>query len=259
MTISLASIARAVSAPPRIIVYGVPGIGKSTFAAMAPSPVFIPIEDGVGDLADPEGNPLNVPAFPRPTSFEDVMDSAAALLDGGHDYGTLVIDSLDALEPLVWDYVCRRDGKESIEAYGYGKGYVAAAGEFRRLFALLDQVRDTGMLIVATAHSTVARVEPPETDAFDRYQLRLHKSAEAFSVDWADAVLFANYKVAAVTSGPKGSERRRGVSDGTRILHTTERAAWRAKNRYRMPDQLPFDWAEVAKYLPQPSAAPAGE
>lgn len=257
MAISLADIQRSVSGPPRIIAYGVPGIGKSTFAAMAPSPIVIPVEDGVGDLTDPDGAPLNVPAFPQPTTYEQVLECVQSLLEGQHDYQTLVVDSLDKLEPLIWDFVCRREGKENIEAFGYGKGFTIAGSEWRNLLAGFDALRSRGMMVVATAHSTVARVEPPETEAFDRYQLRLHKVAEALVCDWADAVLFANYKVTAITTGPKGSERKRGISDGSRVLHTTERAAWRAKNRYRMPDQMPFDWSEVEKFLPKRAATSA--
>lgn len=257
MAISLESIQRSISGPPRLVIYGVPGIGKSTFAALAPKPVFLPVEDGAGDLTDKDGQPLNVPAFPKPSTYLEVVEAISSLVTGDHEFQTVVLDSLDKLEPLIWDHVCKRDGKDSIEAYGYGKGYVAAGNEWRNILDGFDALRSRGMTVILTAHSTVARVEPPETDPFDRYQLRLHKTAEALVCDWADAVLFANYKTVAVQSGPKGSERKRGHSDGTRALHCNEHAAWRAKNRYRMPDRLPLDWDEVAKFLPKTTTAVA--
>lgn len=232
MAISLADIKRNTIGPPRIVVYGVPGIGKTTLAACAPSPIFLPVEDGLGRI--------DAPAFPRPTSYQAVIESIDALLAGGHDYGSFVLDSLDALEPLLWQHVCATHGKQSIEDFGYGKGYVAAAAEWRNLLAGFDALRGMGMCIVLIAHSSVVRFESPETDPYDRWQLRLDKRADGIVCDWADAVLFANYKTTAVTSGPKGSERRRGVGNGDRVLHTVERPAWRAKNRYALPDQIPI-------------------
>lgn len=250
MAISLADIKRSISGPPRIVLYGVPGIGKTTFAAGAQSPIFLPVEDGCGEL--------DVPAFPVPQSYADIMSAVGSLYTEPHDYRTLVVDSLDKIEPMLWAQVCTEGGKKGIEDFGYGKGYVAAASEWRNLLAGFDALRnDRGMTIVLIAHSTVVKVEPPETDAYDRYQMRLHKTAEATVCDWADAVLFANYKVVTIDSGPKGGERKRGISDGTRIVHTTERAAWRAKNRYRLPDQIALDWAALAEHLPAKAPAAA--
>lgn len=226
MAISLKDISRNTAGAPRIVLYGVAGIGKTTLAACAPKPIFLQTEDGLGRI--------DADAFPRAATYGDVLEQMSALIKQPNDYQTVVLDSLDALEPLLWEHVCAEGGKRTIEDFGYGKGYVAAAGEWRRLLSGFDMLRDAGKAVVLIAHSQVVRFESPEVDAYDRYQLRLDKRACAVVSDWADAVLFANYRVAAVQSG----DRKRGVGDGTRVLYTTERPAFAAKNRFGLPDQI---------------------
>lgn len=236
---NLASIKRSIAKPPRVVVYGVPGIGKTTLACSAPNPIVIPVEDGLGDIG--------VDAFPQPTSLDEVMGCITSLYEKpDHGYKTLVLDSLDKLEPLVWDAVCVAGGKKRIEDFGFGKGYSSAISEWRSVLAGLDALREQGMTIVCIAHSTVAKVEPPDSDQYDRWQMRLHKHAEATVADWADAILFANYEVKLISSN---DQRKRAIGDGTRLLYTTERPAYRAKNRYRMPDQLPMEWDAVAQFF----------
>jgi hypothetical protein len=242
MAISLSDIKKSIMGPPRIVVYGVPGIGKTTLAAAADAPIFIPCEDGLGRI--------EAPCFPKPGSYQDVLESIGALINEQHDYSTVVIDTIDALEPLVWDHVCKTGGKKSIEDFGYGKGYTAAAAEWRGLLEGLDMCRDKGMTVCLIAHSTVVRFEAPDSDPYDRYQMRVDKRAEAIVSDWSDATLFANYEVATISTS--GGDRKRGVGKGARKLHTEERPAWRAKNRYGLPETLPMDWDAIIQSMANP-------
>lgn len=233
---SLATVRRgAAIKPPKIVIYGTPGIGKTTFAAGAPNPIFLQTEDGLGLIDAARFGDVA-------RTYQDVLDAITVLLEEPHDFQSLVVDSLDQLEPLIWDHVCQREGKKNIEAFGYGRGYQFAADELRVFLSGLDAIRDRGMTVVVVAHSEIRRFESPEHEPFDRYQMRLHKLANDIVCEWADALLFASYKVHVVRDQVKGQERSRGAGKGDRVIYTEERPAFRAKNRYRLPPELPLSW-----------------
>lgn len=245
MSIDLKSISKNSPKPPRIIIYGSSGIGKTTFAAQSKDPIFILTEDGLGDL--------QVPKFPLATSFEDVLEALATLGKEEHEFKTVVIDSLDWLEPLVWAATCKRLGVQSIESPGYGKGYVESATEWRDFFKYVTALRDfKGMTIVMIAHGTITRVEDPEHPAYDTHTLKLHKRAAAIAEEYSDVVGFASLKTLLKSEDSGfGEKRNRAISTGERVLHLSGSAAYTAKNRYSMPDVVPLDWAEFEKYLPK--------
>lgn len=241
MAISLASISRSARMKaPKVVIYGVPGIGKTTFAAGAPSPIFIQAEEGLGLI--------DVPHFPLAQTYQDVIDAMTALLTEDHQYQTVVIDSLDRMEPMLWKHIAERDNKGDIDGYGYGKGLSQYAPDEWRVFtAGLDALREKGMSIVAIAHSDIVRFASPEHEPYDRYQMRLNKYANDIICDWSDALLFANYKVHVVKDkGKFNSERARAAGRGERSLYTQERPAFIAKNRYHLPPELPLEWAAFA-------------
>lgn len=226
---------------PKIVVYGVGGIGKTTFAASAPSPVFIFTEDGQGAL-DVQRFEFGESAIAR--SWKDILDSVGALYSEDHGYQTLVIDSIDFAEPMLWEHTCKLHNQKDIEAFGYGKGYTAATDQARQLLAGLDALRNArGMSIILIAHSEAKKFEDPESPAYDQYQLRLHRGFAGLVHDWSDALLFANYKTVVVgeDEGFK-KERKRGVGRGARTLYTERRPAFWAKNRYSLPPEIPMSW-----------------
>jgi len=227
--------------PMRLLVYGIEGVGKSTFAAAAPAPIFLGAEDGTSEL--------DVERFPQPQTWLDALEAIAELTTAAHDYQTLVIDTLDWLEPLCWAHVCResRDDNgrpyQSIEDFGYGRGYVAAHDQWRRLASDLDTLRTKRhMHLVLLAHSAIRTFRNPAGDDFDRYELKLHKAPSGFWREWSDAVLFASHDLNTV----KKQGRVRGVMGSQRVLHTERTAAWDAKNRYDLPPRLALDWQEFA-------------
>jgi hypothetical protein len=240
----LASIQRGrTPKPPRLVVYGTEGIGKSTFAAGAPNPVFIPTEDGL--------DAIDCAKFPLATNYGDVRDALAELHTQPHDYETVVIDSLDWLERLIWDRVCHESGVKSIEKAdgGFAKGYTAALTYWREVVDHLNLLRNhRGMVVVLIAHAKVEKFEDPESSPYDRYSPRLHKHAAALVCEWADAVLFATRRFRTQTEDA-GFNRKRtiahaiGKGGGERILRCVGGPACIAKNRFGIVDDLPLSWA----------------
>lgn len=235
------------NAPRRIVLYGVSGIGKSTWAASAPSPVFIATEDGLADLG--------AARFPVCRSFDEVMERFQQLYEGVHEFATLAVDSLDWLERLIWAEVCKLKSVEHIEEIGYAKGYQFALDYWRRFLAGCDALRDERrMTVILIAHSQIARFEDPERESYDRFLPKLHKSASSLVLEWAQDVLFATYKTYTKKEGEGFRERRIGQGNGERIVRTTERPAHVAKNRLGLPEELPLDWSAYEKFLVAESA-----
>jgi hypothetical protein len=257
MAISLASLKRRErERPPIILLYGVKGIGKTTFASGAPSPVVAAVEDGLGALDVP---------FWNVTSWADVMQAVGILYSEEHDRKSLVVDSLDWLEPFVWAEACRRNGWTNIEDPGYGKGYVAAAAIWREYLEGIRALRDEkNMLVVQIAHEQIKRFSNPDTEPYDRYQIKLHDRASALVQEHADIVGFLNYRVS-IKQTDVGFNKKvtRGVGGGQRVLYLEERPAYLAKNRFGLPSSIdlpsveqaaerPEDvWSVFAEYLPK--------
>jgi hypothetical protein len=230
-------------APRRVLLYGTQGIGKSTFAACAPKPIFIQTEDGLGEI--------DCDKFPFATRFDHVMKAMTALYTEGHDYRTVVVDSLDWLERLIWGEVCREKAVGSIEDIGYAKGYVFSLTQWKELLEGLSALRnDRNITVVLIAHARIERFENPETDSYDRYVPRLHRLASQIVQEWSDEVLFATYKVHTKQT-KEGFDRTRtqGIGTGERIIRTVERPAHVAKNRLNLPEELPLDWNAYAHFI----------
>lgn len=252
MAISLASLNRlAAPKPPRIVLYGPHGVGKTTFGASAPKPVLIQTEDGLGSI--------DIEHFPLAKSYGEVMEAFAALYTEDHDFETLIVDSLDWLEPLIWAEVCNRNKWSTIEDAGYGKGYLAAVDVWREYLDAVNGLRDDkGMAVIQIAHTEIRRFDSPETEPYDRYGIKLHKRASELVQEHADMVLFANWKVSvAKTDTGFNKKVARGVGAGARVLYTEERPAYLAKNRHRLPPELPLEWSSLTEAMSNASQAAA--
>ena len=251
MAISLANLKqRSDRKPPRILAYGTHGIGKTTFAASFPGCVFLQTEE----------SEVDVPTFGLLRTYGDVFGAISALYQEQHDFQTVALDSLDWLEPLVWQETCRQNNWANIEAVNFGKGYLAALDTWRALLDGFSALRDDkGMTVVLLAHCDIKRFESPETEPYDRYQIKLHQRASALVQEHVDGVLFCNYRVQTVKTDLGFNKKAvRGVSGGDRLIFANERPAFVAKNRWNLPDSLPLSFDALAAHIPYYQAQQEG-
>lgn len=219
----------------RLMLSGIEGIGKSTFGANAPSPIFLGVEDGSLHLP--------VKRTPKISRWVDALHAVDLLVKETHPFKTCVVDTVDHLEPLLWDHICERDDEKSIESYGFGKGYTAALDEWRRFLRKLEALRAKDINVLLIAHTHLKAFKNPQGPDFDRYELKLNIKAGGLLKEWCDAVLFAAYETWSVKEDKK-DKKGKGVSNGQRSIYTERTAAYDAKNRFGLPPQLPLSWDE---------------
>jgi len=245
MSFDLNSIKKGVEhKAPRIILLGVEKIGKSTFAAGADNPIFLPIkgEEGVDDL--------DVAKFPRAETFDDVLAAVATLITDEHEFKTFIIDSASALEPVIWAKLCEENNCDSIEKVGggYGKGYIEAANKWRDLMEGLDMLRQKGIAVILIGHVKVKRFDDPLGASFDQYQFDLHEKVHLALTRWADSILFANTKTIVKTEDVGFNKEKKTGKDlsGQRFLFTQRRPGHPGGGRGvygRLPYELPLEWS----------------
>lgn len=232
----------------KIILYGPEGIGKTSLAARLPRPVFL----------DTEGSTkhFDVARLPDPTSWETLKAEAESVIEHAAEVGTLVIDTADWAEKLCNRAVCEKAGKSGIEDFGYGKGYVFASEEFGRLLDILNRLSELGVNVVFTAHAQQRKVElPDQMDTYDKYELKCSKQISPMLKEWADMVLFCNFKTFVVQS-ESGKGKAQG---GERRMYAAHRPAFDAKNRFGLPDEMPMDFSQIAHLFnaaPTPASVP---
>ena len=217
----------------RVVLYGVESVGKSTFAAKFPRPLFLDIEGGTSHL---DVDRCEISTWKQLT---DALAEAKAT-----DYKTIVIDSADWAERLCVEDLLASTKKTSIEDFGFGKGWVMVAERMSRFLSSVDQLIDSGKNVVMIAHSKIVRFEAPDAlAAYDRYELKLSKQSAPLLKEFADELWFLRFKTKVSTTD---SGKGKGIGGKERIILTTHSAAYDAKTRSGLAEELPLEWASVA-------------
>lgn len=240
------TIKQAASTSPVLLVHGMEGMGKSTFLSRFPMPVAILTERGL-----PKGIALD--AFENVDSRDGVFNALRDFYQDQCGYESLIIDTVDALETHLIEYVCAKNNWRNIEQPSFGKGWLALDEEWHRYVRALRAIGDKGVTVVQACHTEIVRIDDPRAPSYTSYQPRLHKRARAIVMDAADAVFFLSDDLRVLTeSGGFGERIRASAGSGQRFLFTERRPAFAAKNRFGMAEKIPlplnFDFSELARY-----------
>ena len=220
----------------RMNITGTDGIGKSTFGAGAPKPIFICAEDGLRFI--------DIPHFPVCETYNDIMEQVKTLSAEEHNFKTVVLDTTDFAERLCQEQVKESHNIKTIEALGYGKGFTESYELFARILRNLEALSVAKkMNIILLSHVQIRTFSDPENEPYDRYELNTHKKVSSLIRSWVDFNFFANHKFTTIKSGQGFNEKHRGKSfSDKRYLFTKRTAAFYAKTSLQLPERIDFNW-----------------
>lgn len=223
-------------APPRVFIYGGAGQGKSTVASQANKPIFLPTEDGLGQI--------QCDSFPVSKTYAEFESYLTELKTQQHDYKTVVIDTVDWLEKIIWNDLCLKYSVSDIVsvAGGYGKGYALALGFFEKTRLHLQELHQKGMGIIFVSHTQTKDLKDPEVGDITQYAPKIHSKAKDLLCEWCDCVLFITRRFGSIKGEKAGGELG---------FKTRSTEYFYAKNRYNLPEFIPLRWDALESCIQQ--------
>lgn len=224
-----------------LVLHAQEGWGKTSLGAQFPNPIFLMTKGEKGLLTLINSGQLGpVQHFRRPAeSWNEVKLATEWLINFDHPHKTFVIDTINGAERLMHEMVCHRDfnGEWGDKGFlAFQKGYDRSIPDWLDFLARLDRLREAkGMAILLLCHTAVRTFKNPEGPDFDRYEPAVHKSTWGVSHKWSDMVLFGKFET--ITEEKKGT-RAKGIGGQQRLLMTTRHAAYDAKNRHGLPEEI---------------------
>ena len=235
--------------PRRCLLYGTNGIGKSTFANAAPNPIFIQTEEGLSDID------VNA-AFDFGHNFDTVLAQLYWLYTDDHDYKTVIIDTLDFLERLIWKEVAKDEGKDGVADIGYSNGYKLALKYWEKILDALNALWNTKNLnVILLAHAKTATIKDPENGPYDKYMPKLHDLPSDMLQDWCDEVFFCRHKLYITEHGDGFNKSQKATDSGQRVIYCAEGGTHAAKNKLGLPSEIPLDFAVYQEYIDKNKAS----
>ena len=232
----------------KIVIYAPEGFGKSTIASRFPAPLFLDVEGSTSQLDVDRIERGDLPDL-------RAVEAALAEICKARPCGTLVVDTVDWLESMALDAIVADSNSpkiKGVEDFGYGKGYTLLKERVTILLSRFDAVISAGITVVLLAHSKVTKFEPPDGEgAYDRYELKLTKHVAPLVKEWADALIFGNWKT---QIRERDGGKLQGVGGRERLMHCTRAAAWDAKNRHGLAEVEKWDIATIERAFRAASA-----
>jgi hypothetical protein len=237
------------------LIAGLPGVGKTTLASKAPKPVFLGLEEGT--------NQIDTSRFPQAQTFQEFLDQIGIVANETHPYKTIVFDTVDRIETLVWEQVCREGRVDTISDYagGYGQGYIRASEYFRQVMSEAAALARRFHVLFCSHVMVKTFNDPKHSSGYDRYIMKIHDRSAGIVMESLDLCLFCTYKTELVKERKgRSSKDVRAITDGTRVMYTETRPAWLpAKNRFNLPFEMPMEWNDLAQAIKASYAAEPAE
>lgn len=235
----------------KTVIYGVEGVGKTLLASQFPDPVFIDTEGSTTHYG-------HIAKFTAPKDWNE-LNEMVRFVSEKKPCKTLVIDTFDWAEQAEVEGMLTENKWTSIEAAGYGKGYVLSAERIARFLKNLERLLiDKGINVVLTCHSQIRKIElPEEQGSYDKYELKLGNKTGSRTAplvkEWADMILFCNFKTYVETKTDGfGNVKGKATGGKRRVMYATRDAAWDAKNRFGLPEEMDLSFKPLEKIFFKP-------